>query len=138
MVVAVRLLVVLAACDTVDLGDPPPDVNACRPSQELFYTRIWPEYLGKENRGRRCSEARCHDASSPRVLVLPPPTSPGALPLPPDWAALYKAATEQLFCTNAGASPLIDKPSRTDHGGGRLIDANGEEAALVKMWVETR
>src|SRR4029453_6959404 len=81
-------------CDTVDLGVPPADVNACRPSQQFFYERVWPEYLGKDHGGKRCSDARCHDAASPRLLLLPTPQSAPTLPLPADWAAVYKAATE--------------------------------------------
>jgi hypothetical protein len=126
------------ACDTVDLGDPPADVNACRPSQQFFYERIWPEFLGKDHNGKHCSDTRCHDASSPRVLLLPVPTSQPGLPLPSDWAAVYKAASEQLLCTNVGASPLIARPSNPDHGGTMLIDPNGPEAALVRMWVEAK
>ncbi|HEY0714692.1 MAG TPA: hypothetical protein VGF45_18570, partial [Polyangia bacterium] len=57
-------LALIAACDTVDVGDPPADVNACRPDQRFFYERVWPGFLGKDNGGRRCSDARCHDASS--------------------------------------------------------------------------
>ena len=125
-------------CDTVDLGDPPADVNACRPSQQFFYERIWPEFLGKDHNGKRCSDTRCHDASSPRVLLLPVPTSQPGLPLPSDWAAVYKAATEQMLCTNVSASPLIARPSNPDHGGTMLIDPNGPEAALVRMWVEAK
>jgi hypothetical protein len=125
-------------CDTVDLGAPPADVNACRPSQQFFYERIWPEFLGKEHNGKRCSDTRCHDASSPRVLLLPVPTSTPGLPLPSDWAAVYKAATEQMFCTNVSASPLIARPSNPDHGGMKLIESDGAEAALVRMWVEAK
>jgi hypothetical protein len=125
-------------CDTVNLGDPPADVNACRPSQQFFYERIWPEFLGKDHNGKRCSDTRCHDASSPRLLLLPVPTSQPGLPLPSDWAAVYKAATEQMLCTNVSASPLIARPSNPDHGGTMLIDPNGPEAALVRMWVEAK
>ena len=132
------LPLLLLGCDTVDLGVPPADVNACRPSQQFFYERIWPEFLGKEHNGKHCSDTRCHDASSPRVLLLPVPTSQPGLPLPTDWAAVYKAATEQMFCTNVSASPLIARPSNPDHGGTMLIDANGPEAALVRMWVEAK
>jgi hypothetical protein len=78
------LMLCLAACDTVDVGDPPADVNACRPSQRFFYERIWPEFLGKDHGGKHCSDSRCHDASSSRLLVLPPPQSIPDLPLPSD------------------------------------------------------
>jgi hypothetical protein len=126
------------ACDTVDLGAPPADVNACRPSPQFFYERIWPEFLGKDYSGRHCSDTRCHDASSPRVLLLPAPTSAPGLPLPNDWAAVYLAATRQMSCTNVSSSPLIARPSSPTHGGTMLIEVNGAEAALVRMWVEAK
>jgi hypothetical protein len=132
------LLLAASACDTVDLGVPPADVNGCRPSQQFFYEHIWPEFLGADHGGKHCSDTRCHDASSPRLLLLPVPTSPPGLPLPSDWAAVYKAATEQMFCTNVSASPLLVRPSSADHGGGMLIEANGPEATLVRMWVEAK
>jgi hypothetical protein len=132
------LLLAGAACDTVDLGPLPADVNACRPSQQFFYERIWPDYLGKEHAGKRCSDAGCHSATSPRVLLLPPPTSAPTLPLPADWAGLYKSVTNQMFCTNSAASPVIVRPSRTDHGGGKLIEPDGVEAALIREWVASK
>ena len=49
------------------------------------------------------------------------------LPLPPDWAAVYKSATEQMFCTNATQQPADGRPSRADHGGGKLIEPDGPE-----------
>jgi hypothetical protein len=127
-----------ASCQTVDVGSPPADINACRPDQRFFYERVWPEFLGREVSGKRCNESGCHDGASPRQMRLPAPTSAPALPLPADWAAVYKAVTEQMSCTNVSSSPLIARPSRADHGGGKLIDPEGQEAMLVKMWVEAR
>jgi hypothetical protein len=70
---------------------------------------------------------------------LTPPTSPGALPLPPDWAMVYRSVTEQLRCTNVESSPLLARPDgRQPHGGEKLIEPNGPEAILVKMWVSAR
>jgi hypothetical protein len=123
-------------CGTVDVGDPPADVNACRPSPRFFYERIWPEFLNKSYGGKRCADASCHDAGSPRQLVLPAPTSAPALPLPPDWERIYRAATEQLSCTNPTASALLTRPDgRAAHFGGKLIEPEGAEATLVKMWI---
>ena len=124
-----------AGCDTVDLGDPPADVNACRPSQRFFYERVWPEFLSKDYGGKHCSDSRCHDVASPRQLRLPPPTSAPMLPLPPDWAAIYKSATEQLSCTSPSTSTLINRPSSAGHGGGQLFTLGGEESTLIQMWV---
>ena len=126
------------ACDTVALGPPPPEVNACRPSEAFFYERIWPEFLGKDYGGQSCSDRACHDAASASLLVLPAPQSAPGLPLPPDWRLAYRSAADQLFCTNAAASPLITRPSQSGHAGGALIDPAGPEAALVRAWVEAR
>jgi hypothetical protein len=125
-------------CDTVDLGSPPADLNACRPDQKFFYERVWPEFLGREVSGKRCNDSGCHDSASPRQLRIPDPTSAPMLPLPPDWAAAYKAVTEQMSCTNVAGSPLLDRPSRADHGGGKLIEPEGAEAMLLRMWVDAR
>ena len=47
------------ACETVDLGPPPADVNACRPSQAFFIEQIWPNFLAKEyDGGKHCSADR--------------------------------------------------------------------------------
>jgi hypothetical protein len=126
------------ACETVDVGSPPADINACRPDQRFFYDRIWPEFLGREVSGKRCNDSGCHDSGSPRQLRIPAPTSMPTLPLPPDWAAAYKSVTEQMFCTNVTSSPLVARPSRADHGGGKLIEPDGQEVMLIRMWVETR
>jgi hypothetical protein len=126
------------ACETVNVGSPPADINACRPDQRFFYERVWPEFLGREVAGKRCNDSGCHDPGSPRQLRIPAPTSAPALPLPGDWAAAYKSATEQMFCTNAASSPLVVRPSRADHGGGKLIEPDGPEALLIRMWVEAK
>ena len=136
MFVAAALPLVGAACDTVDLGPPPADVNACRPSQQFFNDQIWPNFLSRDYGGKHCSDGRCHDAASAQSLKLPPPTSPPAVPLPSDWFAIYKSATEQMHCTGATTSPLLIYPDgQVTHGGGTLIAPDGPEAALVEMWV---
>jgi hypothetical protein len=126
----------LATCGTVDLGPPPADVNACRPSQAFFLERIWPEFLNKDYGGRRCNDGGCHDAAGRQSLVLTAPASAPGLPLPADWAAVYRSATEQMRCTNVASSPLLTHPDgRSPHGGMQLIEPEGPEEMLVKMWV---
>jgi hypothetical protein len=129
----------LAACGTVDVGPPLADVNACRPSQAFFVGQIWPNFLAKDYGGKRCSDRTCHDSGSGRQLRLTMPTSAGTVPLPADWAVLYRSVTEQLLCTNVDSSPLLTRPDgRQTHGGGKLIEPRGAEATLVKMWVSAR
>jgi hypothetical protein len=136
---ALFVLVVVAGCNTVDVGPPLADVNACRPSPSFFVEQIWPNFLSKDYGGKKCSDASCHDAGSGRQLVLTAPTSMGTVPLPSDWAIIYKSATEQLLCTNVDASPLLSRPDgQQTHGGGKLIDPGGAEATLVKMWVSAK
>jgi hypothetical protein len=129
----------LVACDTVDVGPPLADVNACRPKPSFFVEQVWPNFLAKDYGGKRCSDRTCHDSGSGRQLVLTPPTSAGTVPLPPDWALVYRSVTEQLLCTNVDSSPLLTRPDgRQTHGGNKLIEPNGPEATLVKMWVNAR
>ena len=124
-----------SACGTVELGSPPADVNACRPSEKFFAQKIWPEFLDKDYGGKHCHNAGCHGAGSARVMVLAVPGSLPGVPLTPEWAAVYQSVTEQMLCTSASASPLLERPSNANHGGGKLIDLDGPEAALVRMWV---
>ena len=128
--------VVLAGCNTVDVGPPLADVNACRPSPTVFVQQIWPNFLAKDYNGKHCNDSSCHDAGSGRQLVLTTPTSMGTVPLPPDWEMVYRSTTEQLLCTNVDASPLLERPDgRQTHGGGKLIEPDGAEVTLIKMWV---
>src|SRR5262245_2704858 len=125
-------------CGTVDLEDPPTDVNACRPSQSFFLNEVWPNFLAKDYAGKRCYNSGCHDRASGRPLTLDLPTSNPAVPLPPDWAAVYRSASEQVLCTNVAASPLLTNPDgREPHGGNKVLsdDEAGAALTLIKMWV---
>ena len=42
-------------CETVDLGHPPADINACRPSQQCFVDEIWPNFLAKDGYRAACT-----------------------------------------------------------------------------------
>jgi hypothetical protein len=128
-------LVTLAGCGTVDVGPPLADVNACRPSQAFFAAEIWPNFLGREYSGKRCSDSGCHDTGAGRELVLTAPTTTLAAPLPPEWMAVYRSATRQMLCTNVSSSPLLARPDGRQTHAVKLIDPDGPEAALIKMWV---
>ncbi len=133
---ALVLIAVTAACGTVDLGPTPADVGACRPSKEFFVNEIWPNFLNKDYGGKRCYDSNCHGAGSRQVLILEPPSSAPSVPLNPAWEALYKSVTEHVLCTNVDSSRLITKPDgRQAHGGLKLIEPDGPEETLVKMWV---
>jgi hypothetical protein len=137
----------LAACDYVDLGDPPADVNACRPSQRYFVEQIWPMVLSVDYGGKHCYDATCHGVSSANSLRLttdnlPPGTDAMGmiavpLPLTMAWEANYRATAEQMNCSNVAASKLLALPSgQRPHGGGKLFEPTGPEAGLITAWVE--
>jgi len=128
-----------AGCSTVDLGDPPADVNACRPSQDFFANGgLWDMFLDKDYGGKHCKDAACHSAGAGRPLSLkiPEPGTPVPLPLPANWMANYISATEQMQCSNVHSSPLLANPAGiVPHGGRKLIEPDGPEATLIEMWV---
>jgi hypothetical protein len=138
---ALALALALSACETVDLGTPPADVNACRPSQ-AYFVKLWTDVLAKDYGGKKCSDATCHDPATGRPLTLIPnpqppqdPTNP-TLPLPDQWAKNYRASAEQMSCSNVGASNLIIYPTATrPHGGGRLFAPGGPEELEIRAWV---
>ena len=125
-----------AGCTSVDLGDPPADVNACRPSQAFFASDVWPGFLDKDYGGRKCADAACHQASAGRPLALVMPEPVPGMPLAPMWAANYRSVTENMNCANVRSSPLLTNPAGlVTHGGGKLIEPTGPEATLLEMWV---
>jgi hypothetical protein len=130
-----------AACDTVDQGAPPADINACRPSQAYFVSTIWPMVLSADYSGKHCYDAGCHDppSSQTRSLILNPNPQPATnppVPLTGDWAANYLSATEQMSCTDVASSRLLTLPSGVvQHGGGMLFKPGGPEATDIQNWV---
>jgi hypothetical protein len=132
----------LAACETVDLGTPPADVNACRPSQ-TYFVKLWADVLAKDYAGKKCADATCHDPATGRPLSLianpqpaMAPTTMPALPLPDQWAKNYRSAAEQMSCANVGASNLIIYPTATrPHGGGQLFASGSPEELEIRAWV---
>jgi hypothetical protein len=132
------LLVALAGCDTVDLGAPPADINACRPSQQFFIEQIWPNVLAADYGGRHCYDTACHSTTSPRqmTLAVPPANEMAAIPLPPTWAQNYEKAADQMSCADVTSSALIRLPeSATMHGGGVLFMPGSAQETTLKMWV---
>ena len=135
LVAAVPLLMAVA-CETVYLGEPPSDINACRPSQQFFVDEIWPNFLAKDYGGVHCYDSTCHGGLAPNALDLIVPTATPAIPLTGDWANNYRTSTEEMNCSNVAASKLLEFPSGLKvHGGGKLIEPDGPEATLIKMWI---
>jgi hypothetical protein len=146
------------ACETVDLGNPPSDINACRPSQSYFVygtsadgggnNGIWRDLLDKDYGGKKCHDSACHGTGSTNSLRLTPPTCvpqmpmdpacPVPIPLTGEWADNYKSAAEEMNCSNVAASKLLEFPSGIqNHGGGKLFDRNAPNAEpdLIIGWV---
>jgi hypothetical protein len=141
VVLHVAVATILAAavgCETVDLGQPPADINACRPSQQFFIDQIWPNFLAKEGypNGVHCYDATCHGALAPNAMDLIVPMVAGSVPVTGDWAVDYMSATEEMSCSNVMSSKLIEYPSNIrKHGGGKLIEPDGDEAKLIIQWI---
>lgn len=130
----------LAACSTVDLGDAPADINACRPSQRYFVETVWPNYLTKDYGGKTCADTNCHGSRTVgNALQIPPPTSTPALPLlaGSDWLADYLSASQEMSCTDVAGSALYEQPAglMSSHSGGTLFAPGGPEFALLQQWV---
>jgi hypothetical protein len=127
---------VVASCGTVDLGAPPADVNACRPSRAYFLSDVWPSFIDKDYSGKKCGDSRCHDPTSGRQFVVTPPKSAPGLPLPADWEANYISASMQMQCSDVKGSPLYTRAAGLQtHGPGKLIEPAGAEALVLQMWV---
>jgi hypothetical protein len=123
-------------CDTVDLGAPPADVNACMPGQMWFVSQIWPNFLGKDYNGKHCYDSSCHGPGSKTPMTLVNPVEAGTIPLPADWASNYTQAAHEMNCSDVADSPLLLLPEYVQvHGGGQLIMKGGPEEMLVEQWV---
>ena len=127
-----------AGCDTVDLGAPPADVNACMPGQMWFVDQIWPNFLGQDYNGKHCYDSACHGTGSKTPLTLVNPGEPATFPLPDDWANDYVQASQEMNCSDVLDSPLLLLPEGVQvHGGGQLIDPNSQQAMDTQMLLET-
>jgi hypothetical protein len=125
-----------AGCQTVDLGAPPADVNACEPGQQWFIDQIWPSFLGADYGGRHCYDSSCHGPGSSTAMTLTNPVEPGSIPFPTDWANNYSQAAQQMNCSDVADSRLLLLPENVQvHGGGQLIMKGGTEEMLVEEWV---
>jgi hypothetical protein len=124
------------SCQTVDLGAPPADVNACEPGQQWFIDQVWPNFLGADYNGKHCYDSTCHGPGSTTAMTLTNPIEPGVLPFPMDWQNNYTQATQRMNCSDAADSALLILPEGVQvHGGGMLIMPSGPEATLVEQWV---
>ncbi len=136
----------LPACHTVDLGAPPADVNACRPSQQFFVDEIWPNVIAQDYGGKHCYDATCHDPGSgrrPSFLPNPQPAlTPGQMlmgPLPDDWQMNYLRAADEMNCSDVGSSPLLEyAEGGMGHPGGVLFKSTDPQDMKLRMWVKSQ
>jgi hypothetical protein len=128
----------VAACETVDLGAPPSDINVCRPSQQYFVDVIWPMVLAADYGGRHCYDSMCHGGASSNSLklIVPSASESSAIPLTGTWEANYRSAAQQMNCTNVGSSALIELPENLKtHGGQQVFKPGSAEETAIRMWV---
>lgn len=125
-----------AGCETVDLGAPPAEVNACRPGQMWFVNQIWPNFLAKDYGGKHCTDSSCHGSGSTTTMTLVNPVDPVTFPLTGDWASDYAQVTNEMNCADVEDSSLLLLPEGLQvHGGKQLIMKDGPEAMLVVQWI---
>lgn len=138
----------IGACQTVDLGSPPADIDACHPSEIFFVQRVWPDVLSASYGGKHCADSQCHGVGNQTPLTFiatpqPPmqaatmamPSPAVTLPLPDDWAANYLAASQEMNCDDPTASKLITTPTSPTHGGGVLFATTAMEVVELTAWV---
>lgn len=149
---AAAALLGAAGCQTVDLGAPPADVNACEPGIQYFVTNVWPMFLAMDYGSKHCYDSGCHLLGSSAQLsltdistsiaMLPQPPNPLPNPLPPDIVADYTQAAQEMNCADVADSKLLIFPEGIQvHGGGQLIDPNSQQAMdtlkLLETWVSS-
>ncbi len=133
---ALALLGAGSGCETVDLGPPPAEVNACMPGQMWFVNQIWPNFLAKDYGGKHCTDSSCHGSGSKTTMTLVNPVDPVTYPLTGDWANNYAQAAHEMNCADVKDSSLLLLPEGVQvHGGNQLIMKDGPEAMLVEQWI---
>lgn len=134
------LLLVLAGCPTVDVGDSPVTPGACRPDPGRFREPggIWDVAIAPADSSKSClGEAGCHAQATGRSALRLIAKARDQL-TDGEWRQNYDVVTRFLNCSTPDASPFITKP-RADvdpHGGGDLWVCTADECEPI-MTVET-
>ena len=124
-------MVLLCGCPTVDLGDDPPGVGTCAPTQGLLYfqNEIVPKYLKLEDRTNGCGRSSaCHDRAHGLALDLSQPTS----------MQNYRLSLNYTNCGQPRQSQMLTKPlaGEDGHGGGDLVQNGSNEMMTFLMWFQ--
>ncbi|WP_045118884.1 hypothetical protein [Haliangium ochraceum] len=133
--IAASVLVVgLAGCPTVDLGDTPPDPGQCRPDRGYFEDVIWPSYIAPDDAALSCVDAAgCHRDSDGRSgFRVRVPRAGEAV----DFSSNYDSVVFFLNCSDPGASRMLTKPQSglVDHAGGDIFAGNSASAEAFLDW----
>ena len=130
------VLLVLAGCPTVDLGDTPVTPPLCRPSLDELKRTVWPAAIDPPDQSKSCvAQAGCHAQTTGRsaLRLIPTPASDA------DWAQNLDEIAQFLDCASPAASLFITKPQAGTeaHLGGDLWPdcATCEPVSTVEKWV---
>ena len=139
------LLLALAGCPTVDVGDTPVAPPLCRPSLQTFREPggIWDTAIAPADTSRSCvSMDGCHSQatgrSGLRLIVRAREAFTEA-----EWALNLDVVARYLNCSTPSSSAFITKPEAgTDpHLGGDLWTCDGascEPIRTVEAWIDAR
>ena len=134
---AFPLLLVLAGCPDVDVGDPPVAPPLCRPSLAEFKSTIWETAIAPADENKSCvAKAGCHAIATGRsALRLNPMPASDA-----DFATNLDTLARFMNCATPASSLLITKPEAgvEPHLGGDLWESSGEPIDTVEAWISGR
>lgn len=120
-----------SSCETLDLGENPPDPGSCRPDFAYYRDTLWPEYLAAPDSALSCVTASgCHDIADGRSALRVDTSEPV------DHEFNYSVVTRFLDCASPDTSPLLLKPlsGQEEHGGGDLFDENAAVVGTFLDW----
>lgn len=121
----------LAGCPTVDLGDTPDDITRCNPAggQAYFAAMIWPSFVRPTNAATGCTKGNtCHGIGGGQNLNFETQ--------PPDDRLNYSNSLPFLNCGTPAASLMLVKPLSTSepHGGGDIFQPSDPAVQIFLDW----
>jgi hypothetical protein len=128
------LLLGLAGCPTVDLGDSPSGVGTCRPAGgvQYFQDQIWPNFIVRAGSDNSCIKAgSCHAEDGGNAMNF--------TTMPVDYATNYRRTQPYLNCGTPEASELLTRPLAgiDQHGGQDIFMSESDPAVVIFfMWFQ--